>query len=233
MVKNEFIGKNSIENLKFLIKDYNFKKILIFTGKSSFLKSGANEQIKNVLKNVTYELIFKTQELPNIDEFKIFIKKINQFLPDLIIAIGGGSVLDLAKMSNALHKTDKIKEKVENSTLKISNKFCKLVAIPTTGGSGAEVTSSAVLYINKKKYSVEDKLIVPDYVIIDPYLIMSNSKVIAASSGIDAIAQAIESIISKRSNGTSVEFAIKSLEYSTKFFVEHINKQNFNTSYKM
>ena len=230
---NEFIGENSFENIKFLIRDNKFKKILIFAGKTSFFKSGAYEQIKTILNDIKYEVIYKTKDYPDFADLIISIKKLNDFAPDLIIAIGGGAVLDLAKISNTLYLTKKLQQKIQVSDLTIDNKFCKLVAVPTTAGSGAEVTSNATLYINKQKYSIESKLICPDYVIIDPHLIMSAPKEISASSGMDAVAQAIESLISKKSNDISVDYAIKSLKYSTKFLVKHINHKSFDTAHKM
>ena len=105
--------------------------------------------------------------------------------------------------------------------------------MPTTAGSGAEATANAVLYIDKKKYSIEGEIIKPDYIIIDPDLILSTPKLIAAAAGMDAISQAIESMISMKSTDESVKYSIISLNESLKSFEKHINNQNFETSYKM
>ena len=233
MDNSEFIGKNSLENIKFLINEKNFKKILVFAGKKSFVSSGAQEQIKKNLSSKNYKLVFKKSALPDIVELENFILEINNFKPELIIAIGGGAVLDLAKISNNLYKEKNLKEKIEKNNYKIYKNFCPLIAIPTTAGSGAEATSNAVIYVNKIKYSIEDNLIKPNYIMIDPNLILTTPKQIAAASGMDAIAQALESLLSKKSTIESVEFSKKSLQLSLKFFENHINKKNFETSYKM
>jgi len=233
MNNNEYIGKNSLENIKFLIKEKKIKKVLLFAGKTSFINSGANEQLKKILKSTNYKLVYKNLTLPDISELKKFITEINNFLPDLIIAVGGGAVLDLAKISNNLFNEKNLKEKIRKNNYRIFKNFCPLVAIPTTAGSGAEATSNAVIYINKVKYSIEGSLIKPNYIIIDPYLILSTPTKIAASSGMDAIAQALESLLSKKSTMQSVEFSKNSLKFSLKFFESHINKKNFETSYKM
>ena len=89
------------------------------------------------------------------------IIKIKEFSPDIIIAVGGGSVIDYAKIANVLTDSSNIDKEIANSTYEIK-KFSKLVAIPTTAGSGAEVTSNAVMYINKIKYSVEGDKLKPD-----------------------------------------------------------------------
>ena len=109
----------------------------------------------------------------------------------------------------------------------ITKKFTKVIAIPTTAGSGAEVTSNAVLYIDKVKYSIEGKDIIPDYAFVDPELVLSLPKSLSASSGFDAMSQAIESLFSKKSNNESVKYAVKSLEYSYNNIESHVNKKTF------
>ena len=229
----EFIGKNSLENIDFLIKEKNLKKILVFAGKISFVNSGAKEQLEKILEKKKYKLIFKNLALPDICELENFIFEINNFIPDLIIAVGGGAVLDLAKIANNLYNEKNLKEKIKKNNYKIHKNLCPLIAIPTTAGSGAEATSNAVIYIEKIKYSIEGDLIKPNYIIIDPNLILSTPKMIAAASGMDAIAQALESLLSKKSTSKSVEFSRNSLEFSLNFFENHINNKNFETAYKM
>ena len=104
------------------------------------------------------------------------------------------------------------------------------MAIPTTAGSGAEVTSNAVIYVDKIKYSVEGPQIKPDYFLI-PELVIGASKKIKSSAGFDAIAQALESLISKKSNDKSVNFAKKSLQISLKYYLDYLDNPNLeNTS---
>ena len=93
--------------------------------------------------------------------------------------------------------------------LEQQKKLTLLIAIPTTAGSGAEVTSNAVIYVDKIKYSVESDIIKPDYFFLIPKLVINASEKIKSSSGFDVIAQAIESLISKKSNSKSIGFAKK------------------------
>ena len=81
-----------------------------------------------------------------------------------------------------------------------------LIAIPTTAGSGAG-NSNTVIYINNVKYSVESKLLRPSYSILIPSLVLKNPLKLKSSSGFDAIAQSLESLISMKSNNQSVKFA--------------------------
>ena len=106
-----------------------------------------------------------------------------------------------------------------------------LVALPTTAGSGAEVTSNAVLYVNETKYSMESNLLIPDYHFLISSLIFNNPKKIKASSGFDAIAQSIESLISRKSDNKSLFYASKSLELTNKGFLNFVNKPTkYNSS---
>ena len=232
-MNNEFVGKNSISNLEKIIKNYNFKKILIYKGLNSYVLSGMDHYIKSLPTNLNLNFFVKKQNLPEYDELNLSIKYIKNIKPDLIIAVGGGAVLDLAKISNCLASEKNIKKNIVNSRLNIKKRFCPLIAIPTTAGSGAEVTSNAVIYINNKKFSVENKKIKPNFALVDPSLILNAPKYVSASSGLDAVAQAIESMMSIKSNEQSYKYAKKSLSLSAEALENYIQKKNFSDAYKM
>ena len=84
-----------------------------------------------------------------------------------------------------------------NYSYPYKKKFTKLAVIPTTAGSGAEVTSNAVIYVDNIKYSLESDLLIPDYFFLIPEFLISAPDKIKSSAGFDAIAQALESLIAK------------------------------------
>ena len=218
---------SSTQDLKKILTTNKINKVFVICGKISFEKSGANKILKDLLKTKQTYFFHKNFSYPDISELKSIIAEIKKFSPDFIIAVGGGSVLDYAKIANVLVDSENIEEEVMNSTYQIK----KIIAIPTTAGSGAEVTTNAVIYINKMKYSVEGPLLRPDYFFLIPELVIGASKKIKSSAGFDAISQAIESIISKKSNDKSLNYAKKSLEISLKNYLNHIdNPDNNNTS---
>ena len=134
-------------------------------------------------------------------------------------------------MANVIEITKNLDKKIVNYSYPIKKKLTELIAIPTTAGSGAEVTSNAVIYIDKIKYSLENKLIKPDYFFLIPKLVIKATKKIKSSAGFDAIAQAVESLISKKSTPQSINFAKKSLGISLKYYLDYLKKPNFeNTS---
>ena len=117
--------------------------------------------------------------------------------------------------------------------IQIFQKKIKVLAIPTTAGSGAEVTSNAVIYIKNIKYSVEGELIKPDYFFLIPKLLKSSNLILDATTCFDAVSQSIESMFSKKSNKESLFYAEKSLKILLKNSLNYINSKNLNNSHKM
>ena len=197
----------SDEDIKKFISEKPLKKILLLSGENSFNKTGAKKIFKEYLKKNEFKIFLKKKKLPEIDELEKIIETVGNFRPDLIIAIGGGCVMDLAKISSVVTNSKNIKEDVINSNF-IENKI-KVLAIPTTAGSGAEVTSNAVIYLNKIKYSVEGPSVRPDYFFLKPELILSSNFYLDATACFDAISQSVESLFSINSNDESMMFFCK------------------------
>ena len=224
---------SSLYELDSIIKNKIFKKIFILCGKKSFKLSGANKILEKKLINKITHFYYKNSPYPEIIELKKIIDSIQKFSPNLIIAVGGGSVIDYAKIANVLTNNVNLKKTIINSTYKVNNKFCKLLAIPTTSGSGAEVTSNAVIYVGKKKYSIESEIIKPDYFILLPELVINSSTKIKSSAGFDAIAQSVESLISRKSNESSIKYAKRSLEISLKNYLNFLKTPNISNTSSM
>ena len=224
---------NSIQDIKNFVNDKSFKKIFILCGKKSFVTSGAENLIKNIITSKEIKLFYKKSELPILDELIEIINDIRIFEPDLILAIGGGAVIDYAKIANVVDIKPNLAELIINYSYPFKEKYTKLAVIPTTAGSGAEVTSNAVIYVDGIKHSFESELLIPDNFFLIPEFLISAPNKIKASAGFDAIAQALESLISKKSNDQSVEFASKSLKTSINSFISFINEPNMQNATKM
>ena len=216
-----------------LFKSKKINKVSIICGKNSYKISGAKSFLNKLLKNKKKKVFLKKSIYPEFNELTSIINFIKRSSPDLIIAIGGGSVLDYAKIANVLDISNNLKKEIKTSNYKIKKKHTKLLAIPTTAGSGAEVTSNAVIYIDKVKFSIEHKLLKPDFYLLVPQLVMKASKSVKSSAGLDAIAQAIESLISKKSNNKSVQYAKMSLKISKKNFLKFLYEPNIKNTLAM
>ncbi len=224
---------NSPEDLKRFINDKSFKKIFILCGKKSFIASGAQEIFKKIVVNKEIKLFYKKSDLPTLEELIEIINNIRNFKPDLILAVGGGTIIDYAKMANIVDVREDLSDLIINYSYPFKKKYSKLAVIPTTAGSGAEVTSNAVIYVDGIKYSFESELLIPDNFFLIPEFLISASNKIKASAGFDAIAQALESLVSKKSNKQSVEYATKSLKVSVNSFISFLNDPNMKNATEM
>ena len=223
---------SSSEDILKYINDKSFKKIFVLCGKKSFVNSGAENLLKNI-SNKEIKLFYKKSEIPILKELIEIIKDTKKFKPDLFLAIGGGAVIDYAKIANVVDIRSDLAELIVNYTYPFKKKYTKLAVIPTTAGSGAEVTSNAVIYVDGIKHSFESELLIPDHFFLVPEFLISAPNKIKASSGFDAIAQALESLVSRKSNDKSVEYASKSLRVSVNSFISFINDPNMKNATEM
>ncbi len=210
-MKQEIFRHNNIEDLKNIIKKYESKKIFLVVGKASYKKSGAEGFIKSNFDDIS-EVFSDFNPNPQISDLKkgISIFKNGDF--DLILAIGGGSVLDMAKLISVFaHQDHSIEDILENQAL-INDIKTPLLAIPTTSGTGAEATAFSVLYVDKVKYSVACNSILPDYVYLSSQFSLTAPAYLTACTGLDAFCQAVESVWSVNSTTESQEYAFKAVE---------------------
>tara|TARA_A100001015_G_scaffold294897_1_gene373202 strand:+ start:419 stop:1522 length:1104 start_codon:yes stop_codon:yes gene_type:complete len=224
---------NSTQDIKKFINDKSFKKIFVLCGKKSFVISGADELFKQIVSDKEIKLFYKKSELPILEELIEIINNIKNFKPDLILAVGGGAVMDYAKIANVVDVREDLADLIVNYSYPFQKKNTKLAVIPTTAGSGAEVTSNAVIYVKGIKHSFESDLLIPDNFFLIPEFLISAPNKIKASAGFDAIAQALESLVSRKSNDQSVDFASKSLRVSVNSFISFVNDPNMKNATEM
>lgn len=212
MTKKEFIGFGSISHLPPILKRLAVKKIFLVTGRESYTTSGAQQWIDhNVNKRVTITHFQNFETNPKIKDVQRGITCMKRSRADVVIAIGGGSVLDMAKIINALAFQSKSPRAYIVGGEKIKPVIKPLVAIPTTAGTGSEATKFAVVYIGKTKYSLKHDLILPTYTIVDPQFTLHLPGPITAQTGMDAFCQAVESYWNIHSNTTSKKYAVKAI----------------------
>lgn len=225
-------SKNFLETKK-IINFKKYEKILVVGGENSYYLSNAKKLVENLLKNKNSKTFFKKNKLPEFIELTKLIKEIKGFKPNLIIAIGGGAVIDLAKVANSLVYQNNLRKSIIFNKYKIKN-FCELLAIPMTAGTGAEVTTNAVIYINKIKYSVEGDPVKPKHMALFPELVITNkNKIIITSSAFDSFAQSIESMFSRKSNNQSLIYSEKSIKLFIKNYKNFIKSKSLDSGYKM
>ncbi len=180
-------------------------------------------------KYVHSEIFSDVESDPSFDTVKKGVVAMNAFQPDVIIAIGGGSPIDAAKGMWLFYENPEAD--IEGLKLKFMDirkrtyKFpklgtkCKMVAIPTTSGTGSEVTSFAVITDKEKnkKYPLADYELTPDVAIIDPDLVMSLPKSVTADTGMDVLTHAIEAYVSNMASDYTDGLAEKAVEIVMKY----------------
>lgn len=133
---------------------------------------------------------------PSADDVDDLVVAAMQHRPDAVIAVGGGSVLDAAKVAAAAIgsiRSETIAQLIQRG-FKPDDRTVRLVLVPTTAGSGAEVTPFATVYVDGVKHSVAGSGLRADRIVLDHALLTSTGRMQRATSGFDAVAQAIESL---------------------------------------
>ncbi|UYP01249.1 iron-containing alcohol dehydrogenase [Oceanotoga sp. DSM 15011] len=223
-------GENSLEHLKTL----KGKKAYIVPA-DFLINSDSLNKIEKYLLEAGFEVKIFDEIInpdPDFDIVKSGAKKMLEFQPDLIVTIGGGSAMDAAKSMWVLYEHPEVDtiEKftaLHNNLPKMRNKAI-IAAIPTTSGTASEVSRSVVISDPKthKKCGVSDMQLIADIVILDPEMVMSMPKSVAAFTGMDALTHAIESYVSKRANFLSDVLSEKAIEVIFENMYESYNNPN-------
>lgn len=171
------------------------RRVLLVCGRRSFEASGAARMLP-ALREMA-QVRRWSDFAPNTDAADLVagLAVAAEFQPDLVLGVGGGSAMDLAKLLCAfsgLSGAAAVAQAIRTGAARQRRQ--KLVLAPTTSGSGSEATRIAVVYLGSEKFSVADVSLLPDVVIVDPTLARSGSPYQRATSGIDAVAQAVESM---------------------------------------
>jgi alcohol dehydrogenase class IV len=208
-------GSNVVDTIGPELKKMGFSHVLFVTD-PGLRKAGASERIEHNLKASNIDFgVFDTIE-PNPRDSTIE-KNWDSFKDrpiQAVVGLGGGSALDGAKASAVL-ATNGGKLKDYDGAGKIKKPALPIVAIPTTAGTGSEVTSNAAITDSARHYkmSLRSPYIIPSLSLLDPTLLATLPKGTAAESSMDAIIHAVEAFVSNRSNLISDALAVNALEY--------------------
>jgi alcohol dehydrogenase class IV len=211
-----YFGTGKISALPGVIKNYG-TRILLVTGAKSFADAAHGQRLLDLLKNQFND--FHQYTIPQEPSPAIIDKAVEIYGEtniDVVVAIGGGSVLDAGKAISAMLP---LKEPVKNylegvGTKNHPGKKIPFIAVPTTAGTGSEATKNAVLSETGDhgyKKSLRHNNFVPDVAIVDPELMLSCPKTTTAASGMDAFTQLLESYLSTTANPFTDALAFEGL----------------------
>lgn len=218
-----YFGEGQIDCLSKVLDSLDEKpsKILLLIGKKSLKSSGKLDSILKDLSSkevVIYNDITSNPDITDLLSAKI---KTDFFQYDSILAIGGGSVIDMAKALSAI-KNMNFKNVEDLRRAIVDQEYLKhtmvpLIAVPTTSGTGSEVTSWATIWDQeeKLKYSIESRFLYPKAAIIDPQLTIKLPLKITVSTALDALCHATESYWAKKSNEITRMYALEAIRHIT------------------
>jgi alcohol dehydrogenase class IV len=219
-----FTGSGSIASLT-AIKS---SRIFIIHS-SSFISALNGDKLANkVFSKKIYKLFTASKGEPVIENMTPLFNEIIDFKPDCIIAIGGGSVLDTAKLAWVFYEHPDISQSNLTKAFSIPalRGKCSFIAVPTTAGTGSEMSSAAVFQLKKsspKSFAVSHDLI-PDIAVLDPNLILSVPRITKIYSGLDALSHSVEGYVSLFNNKYTqdlAELSIRNLFNSLEDYVNH------------
>lgn len=202
-------GEGCVDNIKNIIEKENAKKLIVFTDKG-IRGAGLLDILTKVLDEAKteYKVIDDLTAEPAYQDVERVIKEAEDYSGDLIIGIGGGSVMDAAKLCSVLKGADyTVRDLLKDPTL--AKKQVKTVMIPTTCGTGSEATCNAIVAIpeEESKQGIVNDSMIPDYVILDSQMIRKLPKSIVAATGVDALAHVVECYTSKKATPFSDTYA--------------------------
>ena len=198
-------------------------KAVLVTGGSSMKRFGFLDQAQALLSEAGIESIIIDGVEPN-PSVKTVIdgkEKMLGFEPDWVIAIGGGSALDAAKIMWAFYEHPDLgfEDIIEVGSIPELRKKAKFIAIPSTSGTASEITAFSVITDTEKKikYPIVSPEIIPDIAIVDPQIPATMPPHITANTGMDVMAHAVESLVSTNASDYTDPYAVRAIDLVFKY----------------
>lgn len=212
MPKTVFWGANALDQITGYAKG-RYSRAAVFTDKG-VSRSGALDLPVERLRaaGLSVCVLDGAATEPSCDDAQDMTDRFRETKADLIVAVGGGSVMDAAKLASiAAAGGYSVRDLLENPS--IGRKTIETLMIPTTAGTGAEATSNSIVTVPEKrlKVGIVNPEMIADAVVLDGAMTSGLPRGVAASTGVDALCHAIECYTSNRANAISDMFALESL----------------------
>ena len=221
-------GNNAVDQVNGIVKTVKAKKVLIITDKG-IVGCGLLEPLKAQLKRVKHTVFDEVEETPGLETIRTCTKFAKKEKFDLLIGLGGGSSMDATKAVSALvTNPGDIEKYLGSDTIRVPG--LKKILIPTTSGTGSEVTIFSVLALREKNVQeptgIYDRHMLPEWAIVDPTLTLSMPPKLTANTGMDAFSHAAECYVNVKSNLFTEPLALEAI----RFISQNIEKATKNGS---
>lgn len=216
-----YLGANARACLSKEIKQRGYKKVLLVSDEN-IIKNGVLLKVSSVLDSakIKYEIFSDIKANPTVENVQNGLVALKKSKADVIVAVGGGSVIDTAKGISIIANNKQFKDVISlNGAVDTPNKGFPLIALPTTAGTAAEATINYVITDtkNQKKMVCVDPHDIPMMAVVDAELMATMPKGLTASTGMDALTHAIESLITNGATQFSDMFALESIRTIAKW----------------
>lgn len=212
--QNVIFGKGSLDKIPELLDKIGASHAFIISG-PHLNKMGVVKKVMDIVESAGKKVsaFTETEANPSVETVDRATKSFLDSGADSIIALGGGSPMDLAKAVGVVAKYGKSITEYEGAD-KVPGDIVPLIAIPTTAGTGSEVTAFSVITDHERNYklTVFSYKLIPAYAVLDPEMIMTAPASIAAACGIDALVHALEAYISTAASSFTDAMAEKAME---------------------
>ncbi len=224
MKQTEFIGRGAINNLPDVIESHGARRVFLVSGDGSHHSSGAAQIVDRLIGSKVAARFYEFSVNPKYDDALRGMRLFEKPGYDIIVAVGGGTVIDIAKLINVFHSHPGRTMELVTGQQKAENPGVPLVAVPTTAGTGSEATHFAVVYMNGVKYSLAHPHVLPDTAIIDSRFTDNLPPYITACTGIDALCQSTESFWAVGATPESQGYAAEAIELLRRTIVGAVNE---------
>ncbi|MFI6444117.1 phosphonoacetaldehyde reductase [Kitasatospora sp. NPDC050543] len=207
------LGEGAAGRLGDALTALGAEKVLLVHGRASYRHSGAQELVEQWAGRYKTEHYDGVRPNPELAQVREALTLARRFRPDVVVGIGGGSSLDVAKAVAVLGAQDADpRDCLLRPELITEPRWSALVLVPTTAGSGSELTRFATVYVDGVKHSLDQDQVRADLVLVDPALSASLPLRESVTGGLDALSQAIESYWAVAATETSRELALGALD---------------------
>ena len=227
-------GRNAIMEINKFIKLEANRVLIVTHSPGRFSSKGTVEFIQTILSKINIETkLFHIPGTPDTELVDLGVECAKNFDCQLILCIGGGTVLDAGKLIASLVNNPGNCEEYQNGQKVIINSSVPVIAVPTTAGSGSEATSVSVIKNKSDGFikSVSSALMMPPIVILDPALIEDIPPFLAATSGLDAFSHAMESFTSLKSSQISQTMSLNAGKLIYESLPKIVNKTASSDDY--
>ena len=225
-----YFGEGRLRQIGNICGDFQMKRVMVVSDEHVSKLEPMQELLQDLEKaGIQYDTFFEVPSDPDVDTIDRLADQMKEFQADGAIAMGGGSPLDAAKAGCILQTNPgKAEEYVYGGGKTVACQGVPLICIPTTAGTGSEITSVSVLGNHRtlKKASISSDWLKPAAAIVDPVAVKGAPKGVTASTGMDALTHAIEAYVCKKANVFSDMLAEKAISLIGKYLIPSYENGN-------